>query len=133
MAMDGAEVVLLVNTGSESSPNYQPVAEQTGLTHENSRNMIDATSKDNDHEKFLYGKQNGTISLESLYVPNDAAAQALKNAEKNAEKIIVLREEEGSQIEKATCLVESFEDDWPDNDSSTTSIELQKNEDFTSV
>lgn len=133
MGMDGAQVVILANTGTEASPNFQVVAEQTGLTDENSRNLIEETSKDNDHTKWLYGKADGTMSVEGMYVPDDAALDALRDARKNAEKVLVRRQEEGSEVEECTCLVESIEEDWPDNDSSTYSIELQKNEEWQAI
>lgn len=49
MAMDGAEVLILVNTGTESTPNWQAVAQQRGLTHAAEREILDGSHKQADH------------------------------------------------------------------------------------
>lgn len=131
--IDGASVLLMVNMGDDETPNWTAVAEQTGLSTENSRNLIEASSKDSDHTKWIYGKQDGTVTLESLYVPNDAAFKAIEEAMNNKEIVILRRTENGEDIEEATALVSTISKEWPDNDASTCSAEFQLDEPWTPV
>jgi len=133
VAISGSSVLLLANTGTTASPNYVEVAEQTNLSVETTNNLIDASHKGSDHEKFLYGKQGDTISLESAFVPSDSAMNALRDAAENNVKILVRRYRDGVEVEEATALVESVSDEYPDNDRATTSIELTLNESWQSV
>jgi len=131
--IDGASVLLMVNMGDDETPNWTAVAEQTGLSTENSRNLIEASSKDSDHTKWIYGKQDGTVTLESLYVPNDAAFKAIEEAMNNREVVILRRTENGEDIEEATALVSTISKEWPDNDTSTCSAEFQLDEPWTPI
>lgn len=131
--IDGASVLLMVNMGDDETPNWTAVAEQTGLSTENSRNLIEASSKDSDHTKWIYGKQDGTVTLESLYVPNDAAFKAIEEAMNNKEIVILRRTENGEDIEEATALVSTISKEWPDNDASTCSAEFQLDEPWTPI
>ena len=129
MALDGAQVLVLVPVDDGSgATEYIPVAEQTSLSMENTHNLIDASSKDNTHTKWLYGKEDNTLSLEALYVPGDKALKALKDAKKNREKVILRRSEEGTEVEEAEALIETISYEWPDNDNSTVSVDFQLNE-----
>lgn len=131
--IDGASVLVLVNLGDDVTPNWTPVAEQTNLSTESTRNLIEASSKDSDHTKWIYGKQDDTVSLEALYVPNDAAFKALEDAQKNKEPVVLRRTENGTDIEEATALVSTISKEWPDNDASTVSVEFQLDEPWTPI
>jgi TP901-1 family phage major tail protein len=131
--MDGASVLVLVNLGDDVNPNWVAVAEQTSLSTETSRNLIEATSKDSDHTKWIYGKQDDTVSLESLYVPDDTAFKAIEDALKNKETIILRRSENGEDVEEATAFVSQISKEWPDNDTSTCSVDFQLDEPWTLV
>lgn len=131
--IDGAAVLVLVNLGDDVTPNWMPVAEQTNLSTESTRNLIEASSKDSDHTKWIYGKQDDTVSLEALYVPNDAAFKALEDAMKNKETVVLRRTENGTDIEEATALVSTISKEWPDNDASTVSVEFQLDEPWTPI
>ncbi|WP_339171451.1 phage tail tube protein [Anoxybacillus sp. FSL W8-1294] len=131
--IDGAAVLVLVNLGDDVTPNWTPVAEQTNLSTESTRNLIEASSKDSDHTKWIYGKQDDTVSLEALYVPNDAAFKALEDAMKNKESVVLRRTENGTDIEEATALVSTISKEWPDNDASTVSVEFQLDEPWTPI
>lgn len=131
--IDGAAVLVLVNLGDDVTPNWMPVAEQTNLSTESTRNLIEASSKDSDHTKWIYGKQDDTVSLEALYVPNDAAFKALGDAMKNKKTVVLRRTENGTDIEEATALVSTISKEWPDNDASTVSVEFQLDEPWTPI
>lgn len=132
-AIDGAQVLVIVNMGDDTTPDWQPVAEQTNLSIENTRNLIEATSKESDHTKWIYGKKDGTTSLEKLYVPNDSAFMAIEDAQKNGETVILRRTEDGENIEEAEALVETISKEFPDNDASTCTADFQLDEDWHEV
>ncbi len=85
MALKGSNILLLVDNGT----GFIPVGEQTNLSDESTRNLIEVTSKDDNHQKFLPGKKGDTIELEAFYVPDDAAYGLLKTAHDNGELIVV--------------------------------------------
>ena len=126
--MDGAQVLVLVDLGENGQSDWQPCAEQTNLSTETTRNLIEASSKDSDHAKWLYGKQESSVSLEKLYTPNDSAFMAIEDAMNNRETVVLRRTENGKDIEEATALVESISKEFPDDDASTCEAEFQLNE-----
>lgn len=130
MAMDGKNILVLADTGAGT---YAAVAEQTGLSWENTTNLITADSKDDDHTKWIAGKRDGTLSLEAAYVPDDAAYQAIKDAQASGTAVILRRSESGLEVEEAEAFVSTISGDAPDNDRATISIEFQLNEDWTTV
>lgn len=125
MAMDGKQILVLAETGTGT---YEAVAEQTGVSWESTRNLIEATSKDDGHTKWIYGKADDTLSLEAAYVPEDTAYQAIKTAMDAGETVVLRRSENGTDIEEAEALVSSISYDGPDNDKATCSISFQLNE-----
>lgn len=134
MAMDGAQVLVLVPVDDGTGTmEYKPVAEQTSLSVENTHNLIEATSKDSTHTKWLYGKEDDTMSLEALYVPDDQAMKAIRDAKKNREMVILRRSENGTEVEEAEALIETMSYEWPDNDNSTVAVDFQLNESWREV
>lgn len=131
--MDGAQVLVLVDMGENGESDWQACAEQTNLSSETTRNMIEASSKDSDHAKWLYGKQESSVSLEKLYTPNDSAFMAIEDAMNEKETIVLRRTENGEDVEEATALVESISKEFPDDDASTCEAEFQLNERWRSV
>lgn len=130
MAMDGKNILVLADTGSGS---YAAVAEQTGLSWESTTNLIEASSKDDGHTKWIPGKQDDTLSLEAAYVPDDAAYKAISDAKKAGDLVVLRRSESGTEVEEAAAYVTTISGDAPDNDRATVSIEFQLNESWTAV
>lgn len=136
MAMNGASVLVLVKTDDDDgngNPVYTPVAEQTGLSTEESRDLIEAAAKGDDHMKHLYGRMSTQVELESLYVPNDQAFQAIKQAFHNKEEVILRRSEDGQHVEEARAKIENIGAEFPDNDASTVSVTFQLQEPWRAV
>lgn len=130
MAMDGKNILVL----AESAPDtFAAVAEQTGLSWESTTNMIEASSKDDGHTKWIAGKKDDTLSLEAAYVPGDDAYKSLKAAQANGELVVLRRSESGLEVEEAAAYVTSISGDAPDNDRATVSIEFQLNESWTEI
>lgn len=133
MAKNGSNVLLLVNTGTSDSPTYEAVAQQRSLSEESSRDMIETTTKVDDAKTYDYGEEDNSMTVEGLYTPSDAAFSALQDAKDNTEKILVRRSEDGVEIEEATALVENISKEYPRNDNSTFTVDLQIDGTFSSV
>lgn len=124
MAMNGSSVLLLVNTGTEQAPSYEAVGSQRDVTFEEATEEIDVSSKDSRFKRVLPGRYSANVSLEALYVPTDAAYDALADAMRAGEMILIAREEEDETVETATALITSISGKMPDQAESTISISL---------
>lgn len=124
MALNGSDVLLLVNTGTPTVPAYEAVGSQRDVNFEESTEEIDVSSKDSRAKRVLPGRYSSSLSLDALYVPSDAAYQALKSAMRDGELILVAREEEGVTLETANALITSMSEAMPDQGESTISISL---------
>jgi TP901-1 family phage major tail protein len=132
MAYDGGKVLLLVDMADEGAPapDYQPVAEQTGLSVEESRNMIDASHKGHGHTKNVYGRGNTTVSLESLRSLADGTQQRLEDALRDEEEIAISYQEPDGETLVAPALVASISKSMPDSDNATFSASFNCNDFF---
>lgn len=149
MAMNGSQVLLFVYdkdydpaaNGNKFPDKYIPVAEQTSLSEELSVNLIEAGSKDSAHQKYLYGKAEGTISLEALVVPNPSADKkgylVLKHSKQQRKPVFIKRAVyDGatmSHVEYAEALVETISTEYPDDDVATLSVDLVLNGEFSTT
>lgn len=124
MAMNGADVLLLVNTGTNVSPVYTAVGSQRDVSFEETTEAIDASSKDSRAGRVLPGRYGASVSLEHLYVPDDTAYLALKAAMRDGELIKIRRQEEAIETEEADALITSLGEAAPDQDVMVVSIEL---------
>lgn len=124
MAMNGSDVVLLVNTGTELVPAYEIVGSQRDVSFEETTEEIDVSSKDGRAKRVIAGRYASSISLDALYVPSDAAYQALKDAKRDGELILVAREENEVTLETANALITSMSESFPDQGEATISISL---------
>lgn len=125
MAINGFDVLLLVNTGSDAAPTWTAVGSQRNVTFEETTASIDASSKDQREKRVLPGRYAATVSLDALYVPDDSAFLALQTANRAGELIKVRRERADTAEEEATALITSMTDEHPDQDASTISVDLE--------
>lgn len=141
-ALVGNSGILWVNTGDPESPTYEAVALQRGLTHELTREMIDASHKNSDFTKSVYGRQAGTITMDALEPDPDfggagATHGALEDAMNNKQPILIEIRKTGSEgtiIRRAAeALVGTLSSEYPDNDVSTLSLELTLQSPFVDV
>ncbi len=132
-ALVGNSAGIWVNTGTTAAPVYQLVALQRGLSHEDTREMIDASHKGSDFAKSVYGRRSGTLSFDGLKPdPDFGGAVATHNALEAAmnDKITILVElretgSAGTVIRRAAeALVGTLSADYPDNDVSTFTCDL---------
>ena len=99
MAMNGTDLLVLVNTGTPGTPVYEAVGCQRDATLDEATATIDVSCKESRAQRVLPGRYSGTVSLDALYVPTDAAYLALRDANRNGDMILIAREEYGVAIE----------------------------------
>lgn len=124
MAMNGTDLLLLANTGTPSVPSYEVVGCQRDATIDESSDTIDVSCKDSRGQRVLPGRFSGSISLDALYVPDDAAYLALRTANRDGELILVAREEAGVTTETVNAKIDSISESFPDQGEATISVAL---------
>lgn len=124
MAINGSDVLLLVNTGTAAVPAYEAVGSQRDVTFDESTEEIDVSSKSSRAKKILPGRYSATLSLDALYVWSDDGYQALRDAMRNGELILVARQDDGVTIETADALITSLSETFPDQADATISISM---------
>jgi TP901-1 family phage major tail protein len=124
MGMNGTDLLLLANTGTAGAPTYEVVGCQRDATIEESSDTIDVSCKDSRAMRVLPGRFSGSISLDALYVPTDAAYLALRAANRNGELILVAREVDGVVEETVNAKIDSMSESFPDQAEATISISL---------
>jgi TP901-1 family phage major tail protein len=125
MAMNGTNLLILVNVGTEETPVYEAVGCQRDATIEESLEVIDVSCKDERQKRVLPGRSTGTISLDGLYVPDDAAYQALKSATRNGTNLLIAREENGEVTATVPAMITSLSESFPDQDAATISVGME--------
>ena len=129
----GTSVLLLANTGSAATPNFVVVAHQRGMDMNSTRETIDASSKDQPDQVVAPGRLSGDVTVDGLYVPNDTAYQALRDAHEAGAYIKVREQEAGVATREADALVTSLGASHPDQGASTISIGLQISGGWTNI
>jgi predicted secreted protein len=124
MGMNGTDVLLLVNTGTVLVPVYEAVGCQRDVTFDEANEEIDVSCKDAREKRVLAGRYSASISLDGVYVPTCDAYNALKDAMRAGDLILVAREEDGVTTETANALVVSMSEAFPDQDAATISVSL---------
>ena len=124
MAMNGTDVLLLVNTGTELVPSYEAVGSQRDVSFEETTEEIDVSSKDSRAKRVLPGRYGASITLDALYVPSETAFTALQNAMRDGELILVAKEVDNVTVETASALITSMSEAMPDQAEATISIAL---------
>ena len=133
MAMNGTDILLLVNTGTEAVPAYEAVGSQRDVTFDEATAEIDVSSKDSRSTRVLAGRYKATLSLDALYVPTDEAYLALKAAMRDGDLILVARQESDVTTETANALITSLSEKGPDQGEATVSISMTIDDVWTEV
>jgi len=124
MAKNGANVLLLVNTGTDQAPTYTVVGSQRNLSREETTEEIDVSSKDSRAKRVLAGRYSSSLSLEALYVPSDQAYLALRDTMRNGDLIKIRIEDDSVAVEEADALITSMSEEYPDQAEATISCDL---------
>lgn len=122
--MNGTNVLLLVNTGTDLVPAYEVVGSQRDVSFEETTEEIDMSSKDSRAKRVAPGRYGATLSLDSLYVPSDAAYLSLRTAMRTGTLIKVAKEVSDTVVETADALITSLSEAHPDQGESTISISI---------
>lgn len=133
MAMNGADVLLYVNTGTPAAPAYEVVGSQRDVTFDESNEEIDFSSKDSRAFRGTAGRYKATVSLDALYVPDDDAYLALKAAMRNGDLILIERIEVDGVDEIADAFLTSLSEKAPDQAEATVSVSLTVDGEWTAV
>lgn len=123
--MNGTNVVLYVNTGTDLSPEWTAVGSQRDVAFDKSNDKIDMSNKITGRAAvWEYGRLEQSLSLEALYVPDDLGYQKLDEACENGKMIMIRKYEEGVAVKEADALVEKISERDPDQEACTVSIDL---------
>ena len=131
--MNGADVLLLVNTGTEQTPTWTAVGSQTGVTFNEKTDEIDVSAKDSRNKRVIAGRYSATVALDALYVPSDTAFGALKTAMRSGTLIKIQRKEGGTPTETASALITGLSSEVPYQGAATVGIELAIDGGWTAV
>ncbi len=119
--MNGTDVIIKVNTGTDIAPVWVSVGKQQGAKLSEKVGYIDESSKDAMERAGSAGRYEGSLSLDALYVPSDTAFTYLKTSFRAGTKVQVEIEEAGTPTEKAMAVITQMDTEWPDQDSATIS------------
>lgn len=124
MSMNGTDVLIMVNTGTDVAPVWTAVGSQRDATFEETTEEIDVSSKDSREKEVLAGRYSASVSLDGLYVPTDTAYLALQNAMRSGDTVQIARNVDTVNEETATAVITSLSENFPDQDGATVSISL---------
>ena len=124
MAMNGTDVLLLVNTGTVAVPVYEAVGSQRDVSFDEATEEIDVSSKDSRAKRVLPGRYSASLSLDALYGWTDDGYRALRDARRDGELILVAREDDSTTIETADALITSLSESFPDQGEGAISISM---------
>jgi TP901-1 family phage major tail protein len=133
VAINGVDILLFVNVGPPLSPSWQAATGQRGATFDETTDEIDASSKDSRAKRVLPGRYGSTISMDGLYMPDEATYQAVQAAMRNGTFILVRIQEEGVDVDEANAIVTSLSRGAPDNDVATCNISLTIDGEWTPI
>ena len=124
--MQGADVLIYVNTGTGETAEWTKVAGQRDATIDRTGTTIDMNSKDNSGwEMAEAGRNSWSISCDALYAPEDSGVAALKDAWRSRKKVKVQVQEKGTATEEGDAIITSLSTSHPDGDNSTMSVTLE--------
>jgi TP901-1 family phage major tail protein len=127
------DILLFVNVAVPPAISWQAATGQRGATFDETTDEIDASSKDSRAKRVLPGRYGSTISMDGLYMPDEATYQAVQSAMRNGTFILVRIQEEGVDVEEANAIVTSLSRGAPDNDVATCDISLTIDGEWTPV
>ena len=127
--LTGTDVVLYVDTGAI----FEAVGSQRSVTFREQTAEIDMSSKESRSMRVKAGRYSATVSLGALYVPDDDGYLALKAAKRAGELILIRKSVSGLEVEEASALITSMQDDAPDSAPVTIAVELRIDGDWAEV
>ena len=118
MAMNGTDILIWVDGNAVGSQRDVTIDENTA--------EIDVSNKNDGRAmRVLPGRYDSQLTLDALYVPDDAAYLDLQAAMRNGTFVEVVVVEEGVVIESANAIVTKLSRNGPDQAEATCSITLR--------
>lgn len=133
MALNGSDILVLINTGTDETPTYEPAGCQRDGTIEEATASIDVSCKGNRNRRVLPGRYSSTLSLDGLYVPDDDAFQAMRTAMRGGTLVLLAREESEVVVETAYAVITSMSQSFPDQDAAVISASFDIDDGWTEV
>lgn len=123
----GVDVLIYVNVGDASTPDWKAVGGQQGATLSEERETVEFSNKNSPGRarEFDYGFYQWTLECEGIYVPDDESYAALAAACRNGDKVKVRLKEGDTYSMEGEALVISHELEAPYDDATTYAVELQ--------
>lgn len=131
--VNGADVVLLVNTGTPATPVWEQVASQQDVTFDETTDYIETSSKDSRNRKGLPGRYSWSVSFDSLYIPGGSQYAALRDAMRNGVIIEIRRRESGTDVEKSGGVLTTLSNSFPDQGAATVAATIEGTEGWTVI
>lgn len=125
MPINGSAVLLLAQTVVGPPGTYVLVGSQKDAKVDKKGSTIEITDKTMTDKAYIAGERSSTLTLDSLYVPNDTAMAAIMAAYKNNTPLIIEWQESGTVLEYATCFVTQISKDAKEAAASTISVTLE--------
>ena len=122
----GTGIVLKVNVSDSAGTDMKTVGGQTGLTRSSSADFIDLSNKDTGAVVCgVPGRINKTLTMDALAPVSDDGRDAIQDAHDNRTSVTIAVFKSAVLQETATAYVMSFDQNDPDNDKSTYTVNLQ--------
>ncbi len=122
--VNGTRFLLLVNTGTEQSPTLETIAYQRDASIDEASETIDFSSKEQREQRVGAGRYTSTVTLDALFVPNQASYQTLVAHNRAGTLVMIAKELDGVIYEAAMCKIDSLSEAFPDQEAATISISL---------
>jgi len=122
---NGADILVLIDLGTETTPNYQLIGCQRDSNIEEVSEAVDFSCKDSRAQRVDYGRYSSTISLDALYIASAADWQKLKSANRNGNFVILASMVEGVIVQRARSKIDSIPQNFPDQGEATISASFQ--------
>jgi len=131
--INGADVLLRVNTGTYDTPAWTTVGSQTNVTFDQTTDPVDISSKNSRSRKLLGGRYSASVTLDALFVPSAADFAALQACMRDGSLMKIRRRYSGTDTEQADGIVASLSEAYPDQEGATVSCTLEISGDWAAV
>jgi TP901-1 family phage major tail protein len=122
----GINFLVMVNTGTDTTPVYTKVAGQRGATLNRSAETLETTSKDSDgFKEFETSFKEWSIEADGLLVDGDAGFEALEDSFMNGTKLKAQLQTSSGDKYEGMVIITDLPIEAPYDDMATYSVTLQ--------
>jgi TP901-1 family phage major tail protein len=125
MAEQSGSFITLHVEDSGVPGTYNQVGGQRDMTLGATRSEIDVSSKDDPAEKTLPGRLTEEVTLDAVYIDDDAALADLKTAVDDGTQVLLRWHLSGVAQKQATATVLEYSLQAPDQDAAVVSLRLK--------